>query len=102
MTPAEWVLLVGSVGTLLAGAAAWARSRSDQRAGLTGVERADRRDTIADRDALIDQLQEQQTALMARVDRLEHERELDQEWAAAMVAHIWAGKPPPPPARRTT
>lgn len=101
MTPAEWVLLVGSAGTFMAGAAAWVRSRADRRSGLTGDERADRRDTIADRDALIDQLQEQTSALSTRVERLELAREADAEWAAALVAHIWARKPPPPPARRT-
>lgn len=48
MTVAEVILVFGGVGTLLTGAAAWVKARSDKRSGATGDEREDRRDDRAD------------------------------------------------------
>lgn len=105
-------LLTGS-GGILAGIAALMGVQRSRRAGVAGDERearrdeaAQRRDTIADRDALIDRLVEQVQSLSARVDALEDKRREDatlirgqDDHIDALEAHIWAGKPPPPPPR---
>jgi len=79
--------------------------RADER-GARQDEAAGRRDTIADRDALIDQLSEghaaerqAREALDRRVEALERQRVGDLAYIGSLLAHIWAGKPPPPPDR---
>lgn len=81
--------------------------RADER-GARQDEASGRRDTIADRDALIDQLSDgladertAREALAVRVDALERQREADRVYIDELRAHIWAGKPPPPPDRHT-
>lgn len=81
------------------------------RLGVRGDERAARkdeaeqqavlrRDTVADRDALIDQMQEEQRDMRARLEVLERGRAADEDHIKALTDHIWKGLPPPPPARR--
>ncbi|MCR6703166.1 MAG: hypothetical protein NVV66_00155 [Cellulomonas sp.] len=72
--------------------------RGDERAARAD-EAAARRDTIADRDALVDQLQEEQRDLRVRVTALEREHALDDAWNRQLVDHIYRQRPPPPPAR---
>lgn len=84
------------------------RATARQTAGAQQVEQAAaaRRDTIAERDALIDRLVTQQTAQDARITALEArmvdaDRREDRLWQhiGVMEAHIWRGDGPPPPER---
>lgn len=90
--------IVVTVGGLVV---SWRRARSDREVGVSTVEQTNRRDTVADRDALIDQIQEEQINLRARLSSLEHEHQLEREWNRALVDHIYRQLPPPPPARPT-
>lgn len=99
MTPEQWFGLILAAAGLLGAGGTLGGVVVSRRSGVSSHELQARRDTVADRDALIDQLQEQLGSLGARVQRLEEERQLDAEWAAALVAHIWEGNPPPPPPR---
>lgn len=101
MTPEQWFGLILAAAGLLGAGGTFGGVIVSRRSGVSSHELQARRDTVADRDALIDQLQEQLGTLSTRVQRLEQERELDAEWAAALVAHIWEGNPPPPPPRPT-
>lgn len=101
MTPEQWFWLILAAAGLLGAGGTFGGVIVSRRSGVSSHELQARRDTVADRDALIDQLQEQLGTLSTRVQRLEQERELDAEWAAALVAHIWEGNPPPPPPRPT-
>lgn len=74
-----------------------------------------RRDTLSDRNALIDQLQEERKSYVEQLkaeraeqaaERQAYTERLDQMWAdkassrehvAALRDHIWQRKPPPPP-----
>lgn len=99
MTPEQWFGLILAAAGLLGAGGTFGGVIVSRRSGVSSHELQARRDTVADRDALIDQLQEQLGTLSTRVQRLEEERQLDAEWAAALVAHIWEGNPPPPPPR---
>lgn len=81
---------------------------------VTGIVTA-KRDTRADRDALVDQLQEERKTYVEQLskeraeqaaEREAYTKRLDQMWAdkamsrehvAALRDHIWQRKPPPPP-----
>lgn len=56
-----------------------------------------RRDTVSDRDALIDQLQEELAGLRRRVDLIESDLRIERAWNRDLVDHIYRGLPPPPP-----
>jgi len=99
VTPEQWFGLILAAAGLLGAGGTFGGVIVSRRSGVSSHELQARRDTVADRDALIDQLQEQLGTLSTRVQRLEEERQLDAEWAAALVAHIWEGNPPPPPPR---
>lgn len=71
----------------------------NHRRGIKGDEREARRDTIADRESLIENLVEEVGTLRSRQDRLERELHAEMEWNLALLQHIYAGSPPPPPAR---
>lgn len=87
-----------------------------RRNGVQGDERAARaqeiegkRDTVADRDALIDQLQEDVRDVRERVVHLEKSLALRDRWLAAereysrqLLDWGYRGAPPPPPARPDT
>lgn len=104
---------LGALGGILSGAAALWGVRNSRRAGVAGDERearrdeaAARRDTIADRDAQIDQLQEDVVGLreaVARVtqraDALLDELERERAYSRALIDHIYRQAPPPPPER---
>lgn len=88
------------------GGVAWFNSWQSRKARISGDEREARRDTISDRDGLIDRL-------MKRIDTLEEQRDEDEgdiaalrhhvdllvEHIGVLEAHIYGGKQPPPPAR---
>lgn len=77
------------------------KQRRDEADGVTEQETVMRRDTIADRDAFIDQYQEDMMQLRARLSAIEREYEIERDWNRMLVDHIFRGKPPPPPARPT-
>jgi hypothetical protein len=57
-----------------------------------------RRDKKSAENQLIDQLQEQMHTQSMRLDLIEKRNVLLWQYNHALVNHIWAGKPPPPPA----
>lgn len=75
--------------------------RGDERAARSD-EATVRRDTIADRDGLIDQLQDELGQVRTRLTAVEREQALDQAWARSLVDQIYRGDPPPPRPRPTT
>lgn len=98
------VVALGGLGITL-----W-RTRNDKRAGIRSNELETRRDTISDRDALIDQFQEiiktereervrQEKVTEIRLNQLEMALQEEREYNRALVEHIWTKKPPPPPKR---
>lgn len=101
----DWTSLIAGASTSIVAVGGfvltWRRFTADRRRGVATDERELRRDTIADRDALIDQMQEEMRELRARMSHIEIEQALDQQWARALVDHIYRGSPPPPPARPT-
>lgn len=114
--PGQIITGILGAGGILGGLAALWQARNSRRQGIAGDERearrdeaAQRRDTVADRDALIDQLQEDVAALRdaakdtsSRLAALEREHAIEQKHNALLIAHIYAGSPPPPPARPTS
>ena len=92
-----------SAGALLGGIAAMIGSVRSRRAGIRAderearkVEAEQRRDTIADRDALIDTLRDDVTELRTRVDRLELELLAERDYSRELQDHIYrAGGTPP-------
>lgn len=116
MNPGGWAA-VGTLGTgLLTAIGALVKVLLDRRLGISGDERQarqeareDRRDTIADRDALVDQLQEEISSLTSRVeglttraDQVLRELEAERAYSRILVDHIYRGAPPPPPPRPAT
>lgn len=65
----------------------------------TALAAADTR--LARQAEQIAQQAERQTATDAEVAKLRAERDGDAAYIEALIAHIWAGKKPPPPARPT-
>lgn len=87
--------VVGIAGTIIT----WRKVIADRKAGVATDEREQRRDTIADRDALIDQLQDDMRDLRDRMSVLEVEYQIERDWNRMLVDHIYRGEKPPPPAR---
>lgn len=104
MSPDEIITRILSAGGLLAGVAAMIGAWRSQRAGIKAdqrdarkVEAEQRRDTIADRDALIDTLTEDVRELRARVDRMETELREEREYSRLLQDFIYRdGRVPPP------
>jgi len=96
----------GLVGTTIVAiaTAAWTgvKTLSDRRVGVRGTEAAERRDTVADRDALIDQMQEEISTLRSRLDRVEAQLTIEQDYSRQLVDQIYRGEGPPPRPRPTT
>lgn len=72
----------------------------------TAQEASNKRDSIADRDAQIDQLQEDVAGLRSEVARLTNlvrdqgtDLEEERSYSRVLVDHIYQGSPPPPPPR---
>lgn len=119
----EWIrLLTGAIlgGGLLTGIAALRNTSNSRRAGVAGDERearrdeaAQRRDTIADRDAFIQKLSERVAQLEDaerendnRITLLETERDLwhkryddEREYSRQLLDWGYRGAAPPPPTR---
>lgn len=115
MTVEDIITQVLSAGALLGGIAALISSWRSRRAGIKSdereardIENAQRRDTIADRDSLIDQFQEELRELRSRVAAVEDTNEkyrrelaLEKEYSRILLDWGYRGAPPPPPARPT-
>lgn len=89
------------------------KTRSDARQGISQHEQVVRRDTVSDRDALIDQFQEivktereerqrQVAQLESRISELAGELREEREYTDELREHIYLGNPPPPPRRGNT
>jgi hypothetical protein len=103
-----FLAIATALGTLI-------KTWADRRAGIRGAEHTERRDTVADRDAFIDQIQEQLTAANARADAADARAtaseaarrvalellDTEREYAQSLRDHIYKGSPPPPPPRPT-
>lgn len=108
MTLQDWGLVITAVVALLTAVWTGIKTLSDRRAGVTASESALRRDTVADRDTFIDQLQEElrdartaRTAADIRAADLATALTTEREYSQSLVDHIYRQKPPPPPARPT-
>lgn len=95
------------------------RAQNDKNRGIIADANEGRRDTIADRDGLINQLQEERdrrdqlireerqerqaqvNAISIQIARLERELIAERTYTNLLVMHIWEGKAPPPPDRPT-
>lgn len=109
----EWVSrLAGLSGVAAVIGAVWTirhNVKGDERAARA-QEAEGRRDTIADRDAVIDQLQEERDARDRTIERLraerdsersgrllaEHDADLYRRHNRILVDQIYCGDPPPP------
>lgn len=109
MLDLDWGVITGIVATLISvggfSVTAW-KTKKDANLGVTDKEQVERRDTVADRDALINQLQETVERLEGKVQRLEtavrdYQDELNdkREYIQDLRDHIYREKPPPPPAQ---
>lgn len=104
MTWDEVLTKVLSAGALLGGIAALLGVTRSRRAGVKAderearkVEAEQRRDTIADRDALIDTLQEDVKELRGRLDRLEAAYNAERDYSRTLQDHIYRNGQVPPP-----
>jgi len=102
----DWGLAVTAFVALLTAVWTGIKTLSDRRVGVTASENALRRDTVADRDTFIDQLQEElrdarseKTEADRRATALAADLTTEREYSQALVDHIYRQKPPPPPAR---
>jgi transposase len=91
--------IITAVGALIGAVANRRQGVSGDEREARRVEAEQRRDTIADRDQLIDQMQEQYRDLVPRVERLERDLEDERAYSRLLVDHIYRGNPPPPPPR---
>ena len=112
MTPGDVAVLLAAAGGL-SGLAALIRVLIDRRQGIASAEhtaraeeREDRRDTIADRDGLLDtllaevrDLRDREVENRRRIESLEHDRRIDRDHIDLLEHHIWQQLPPPPPPR---
>lgn len=103
MTPDEIITRVLSAGALLGGIAALVGSWRSRRAGIQSDEREarrvegeQRRDTIADRDALIDTLREELSDLRTRFDKIETAFTAEREYSRRLQDHIYRKGDTPP------
>lgn len=92
---------IGPVVTFLLGGGAVSvySARRSAKSQVSGDEREARRDTVADRDALYDRLEKRLVAVEERLERTERVSQGRSDQIDVLEAHIWAGKPAPPPAR---
>ncbi|MCC2033057.1 hypothetical protein [Microbacterium allomyrinae] len=102
----EWALVGTTIVAIATAVWTGVKTISDRKAGVRSTEHTERRDTVADRDALIDQMQEElRDARAARVateiekQRLADELSLEREYTQILRDHIYRQKAPPPPTR---
>jgi len=109
----EILSTVLKVGGLLGGLAAVMGVIVSRRAGIKGDEREARkieqdqkRDTLTDRDVLIDQLQEEVAGyrvevagFRAEMTKVLEQLQLEREYSSLLLEWGYRGAPPPPPAR---
>ena len=103
-----WQPVLTSLLSLFAGGGgvAWYSARQSRLARVSGDEREARHDMVADRDGFIDRLSDRLKAVEERLDETEADntalrRHLTDysDHIDVLEAHIWAGKPAPPPPR---
>lgn len=113
MTLQEWGLLGTIVVAVSTAIFTGIKTLSDRRAGVRSTEHSERRDTVADRDALIDQMQELRTAADARAAAAETAKTAaeqnadswrkayydEKEYSQILIDHIYRRRDPPPPPR---
>ena len=106
MTPEQWFGLALAIAGVIGASGTLGGVIVSRRSGVSSHELQARRDTVADRDALIDQLQEEVRSLRdeispmrTRLERLERAHEEERAYNDRLVAHIYEGKGPPPPQR---
>ena len=107
------VLLVGAVTSVIGTLIAVFRARTDKKLGISSDERQarreeadDHRDTLANRDAFIDRLNDRlnasearEAAIQTRYDTLERRYRRLQDYTDELEHHIYTRKGPPPPPR---
>ena len=103
MTLDEIITRILSAGALLGGIAAVIGATRSRRAGVKaderearGVEAEQRRDTIADRDALINTLQEDIREMRERLDRLEAAYDAEREYTRLLQDYLYRNGHIPP------
>jgi len=115
MSLQDWGLLGTAFLAIATALGTLVKTWADRRAGIRGAEHTERRDTVADRDAFIDQIQEQLAAANTRADAADVRAtasesarraaiellDAEREYAQSLRDHIYKGSPPPPPPRPT-
>ena len=115
MSLQDWGLLGTAFLAIATALGTLVKTWADRRAGIRGAEHTERRDTVADRDAFIDQIQEQLAAANARAEAADARAaaseaarrdviellDTEREYAQSLRDHIYKGSPPPPPPRPT-
>lgn len=106
MTLQDWGLIATAFVAIATAFGTLIKTAADRRAGIRGAEHTERRDTVADRDAFIDQIQEQLKDANARAAASEAARsatvellELERAYTQILRDHIYRRQAPPPPAR---
>lgn len=106
MTGSDIAAWATSAVSLIAAVTALVRARNDKRRGISSDEREARRDTIADRDSLLERMERRITTLEQRLDAAEEGNIAKALVIKAQDSHmdvledwIWQRKAPPPPAR---
>lgn len=106
MTLQDWAAFAVAVAGIATTIWAGVKTLSDRKQGVRATELAERRDTVADRDALIDQVQEERdtaitraTTAEARAAAAETELAREREYTQVLRDHIYRRREPPPPPR---
>lgn len=97
MSATEVVVTVGAITGLVVGIATVIKELVSWRSGVRARESEGRRDTVADRDALIDQLQEENARLRVANASLTGALDETKSRNRRLVDHIYKRRPPPPP-----
>lgn len=114
MSLQEWALIGTTIVAIATAIWTGVKTLADRRAGVRSTEHTERRDTVADRDAFIDQLQEQLSAAETAKAAAETAKSAAEELRAAAQAalerereyvqvlrdHIYRRREPPPPPRQ--
>ena len=108
MTLQEWALIGTTIVAIATAVWTGVKTLADRRQGVRSTEHTARRDTVADRDALIDQLQAERDKALERASAAETSAAAlrtaliaEQDYAAVLRDHIYRRQAPPPPPRST-